>query len=163
MISRSKKKKSQSDLGPEEKLKHGEYTVEETMIPGVLRLRNREHDPLDRCLNRNQITRKQYDAGVRFQKDFYIARMTPYFASPNLSGLRLGPIADSADRVIMARDRVQKAISQLGVMLTDCAINIVGSGHSAADWAKGKNIASRSGIDILRLALSELAKHYRLT
>ena len=163
MKSHSKKRKSHSDLGPDEKLNHGDYIPEETMIPGVLRLRDREHDPLDRCLNRNQITRKQYDAGVRFQKDFYIARMTPYFASPNLSGLRLGPITDSADRVMMARDRVQKAISQLGVMLTDCAIDIVGSGHSAADWAKGKNIASRSGIDILRLALSTLARHYRLT
>jgi len=163
MKSRSKKRKSCGDFGPEEKLNHGDYAAEETMVPGVLRLRNREQDHLDRSLNRKQITPLQYAAGARFQRDYYIARMTPYFASPNLSGLRLGPITDSADRVMMARDRVKKAMSPLGVMLTDCAVDILGSGNSAADWAKGKNLASRSGIDILRLALSELARHYRLT
>lgn len=112
----------------------------------------------------------QFAAGERLRADFHVAQMTPrvtqsWDAVPaTKSGRRSAPGVgvEMADHVLAARIRVERALSAVGPELSGvlidvcCHLNGLEKTERAAGWPQ------RSAKVILSLALTRLARHYRI-
>ena len=112
----------------------------------------------------------EFDAGEKLRADFWFAQMTPRVTA-NWSLLLgaggggkgapdLGP--DMRDSIIAARERVRRALANVGPDLAGVLIDVCChlKGLEASEKASGW--PQRSGKIILQIALRQLARHYRL-
>lgn len=116
------------------------------------------------------ITAIEFDAGERLRADFWFAEMTPRVTANwsllltdgggRRSSPDMGP--DLQDRVIAARERVRLALRSVGPELANVLIDVcchlkgLEASERSSGWPK------RSGKIFLRIALSQLARHYGL-
>jgi len=118
---------------------------------------------------RPMLSDEEFDAGERLRADFWFAQMTPRVTA-NWSRLLgggssggapdLGP--DMRDSIVMARERVRRALSSVGPDLAGVLIDVCChlKGLEASEKASGW--PQRSGKIILQIALRQLARHYGL-
>jgi hypothetical protein len=113
---------------------------------------------------------EEFDAGEKLRADFWFAQMTPRVTA-NWSlllgsggGARgapdIGP--DVKDSIIVARERVKRALASVGPDLAGVLIDVCChlKGLEASEKASGW--PQRSGKIILQIALRQLARHYGL-
>ena len=134
------------------------YNMAESPLTGLARRRDRDGKPfLDETL---------VSAGERLREDFELAQMGPRVTQNwdrFLTGGGRGafnPGANSSDKTGKARDRVARALADLGPGLSDVALRCCCflEGLEAAEQRMGWS--ARSGKIVLRIALQRLKHHY---
>lgn len=150
-----------SDFGPDERWQHDEFAVERTGKGGGVSKRRRvtTQTPLDRYFSRGQITREQYDAGVRYfllhRKGLGTARVTGKYEP--FSSKSTGTESEGQGQAYVAFRECER---QIGRQLADCAYDVLLMDMSAGDYAKKKNADPKGGILVFRLALDAIADHF---
>jgi hypothetical protein len=119
---------------------------------------------------RPMLSDEEFDAGEKLRADFWFAQMTPRVTAnwslllEGGSGARgapdIGP--DIKDSIIVARERVRRALASVGPDLAGVLIDVCChlKGLEASEKASGW--PQRSGKIILQIALRQLARHYGL-
>lgn len=116
------------------------------------------------------ITSAQFEAGERLREDLWRAQMTPRVTadwSGNAPGRRQrraapGAGLEMADSIVMARQRVHRALRAVGSDLAGLLIDVCGHLKGLEQLERGEGWPQRSGKFFLRLALTRLARHYGL-
>jgi hypothetical protein len=136
-------------------------TVNEAESPlGWLRhRRGRDGKPL--------ITALQFEAGEKLRHDFTLAQLTPRMAvdlsAPVVAGRR-GAKSDTAlpEMVLAAKQRLRRALSAIGPVLADLALDICCHLTGLEDAERLHGWPRRSAKIVLQIALDRLAEHYGL-
>ena len=144
-------------LPPAERGQHDGIVVEETMQAGVYRARVTTQTPLDRYLTRDQITKRQYDAGQRLYADWYRAGSSPHLIGTY--GPPTGGEPALTDAQAYARRRVNEAMRRVGIRLSPILVSVVLLGEAARETGAQMG-EPKAGIVVLKLALDSLADHY---
>jgi hypothetical protein len=123
--------------------------------------------PLDRYHHRGELAPGQpelnailWRAGDRLRIDWAMATGEPLKAA-RLERQDRGP-ERAADTREDARRAFRAARRAVGTLHTSVLVHVVCQGHSARDWAHSTARRPRRGLPALRLALAELARHYRM-
>jgi hypothetical protein len=123
--------------------------------------------PLDRYHHRGELAPGQpernqilWRAGDRLRIDWAMATGEPLKAA-RLERQDRGPVR-AADTREDARRAFRSARRAVGTLHTSVLVHVVCQGHSARDWAHRTARRPRRGLPALRLALAELARHYRM-
>jgi hypothetical protein len=153
------------DLGTPELRQHGDYVEMMTDRAGIMRLHNKTADQLQTYFRRKSIERRHWLAGDLFQGDFARAGMGPNYATMDLDRVRVDQSSAGSDTVHIARERIVVALRYVGKPLSDLLVHVCGHGFNAGSWGMIKDAGrpDRDGMVALRLALSSLADHYKLT
>jgi hypothetical protein len=116
------------------------------------------------------ISAMQLEAGDRLRADFWLAEMTPRVTvnwgamggagGSRAHGSRIG--VDQADGIIAAQQRVRRALRAVGPVSADLLIDVCGHLIGVEEIERRRGWPLRSGKIALQMALSELARHYRL-
>ena len=150
-----------TDFGPEERWQHDEYREEyvENKAGSPKRRRVTTQTPLDRYFNRDQISQRAYEAGMKFyalhRRGVGTQRVTGKY-SPAVGKSN----AEMSDGQAHAFTEFAKAQREIGRQLNSCAYDVCIVGISAADWAKAHGGDPKGGILVLRLALDALGDHF---
>lgn len=139
----------------------GAITTQETMAAGMKRAKVMHECRLDYYLLKGFLTDNQRDAGIRFRGDWETAAVSAGVIGayePAISGK-----AGFTHTQIEARDRVRKVVGKLGAIPSSILIAVCCYDTWAGDWEEARRWPRRSGIALLRDALTDLAKHYGLT
>ncbi len=141
-----------ADHGTPERARHGELVRRETMVAGVTGKRVKHECRLDWYVDKGSIIDRQYEAGLRFRRDWQFAD-----AAAKVIGT-YGPQISRAERrhdftemQLAARRRIASAIALLGCDLAPIVIDVC----CFDEWASGR-------LPALRDALTKLADHYGL-
>ena len=165
-MAKIKKPKTQTvDHGSPFIQQHGVYEEAATDAAGVTFLRNVTADQLQTYHRRDQLSRREYQAGLNFQNDFMRAGIGPRYSTMDLMKVRVSGSGNDHDAIHIARQRLYDALEYVGKPLSGLVVHVCGHGHNAGSWqfVKSSKRASKDGMVALRLALSSLADYYRLT
>lgn len=115
-------------------------------------------------LSRGIISGEEYEAGERFRTDFDLAGMQPKLVAgagmlPLGGAKRTG--GNSIIKKVDAYERWVKAAKALGPVLADVATDACCLGLGVERIERERNIAKRAGKELLKVALVQLAAHYR--
>jgi len=141
-----------ADHGTPERAQHRELVTRETMVAGITGKRVKHECRLDWYWEKGSIVDRQYEAGLRFRRDWHFAAEAPSVVGaygPRIS--RLAGRQDFTDTQLGARRRTTAAIALLGRDLAAIAVDVC----CFDNWASGR-------LPALRDALSMLADHYGL-
>lgn len=124
--------------------------------------------PMDRywlrgelCHFNRDLNRVMYEAGCRLRSDWSMAGLEPRVTA-NLFGVG-GGSDDRSDRQIAAKVRCQRALIEVGPVVSDILVHVACLDGEAAQWALAKGWRrAADGMPPLRLALEHLARHYRM-
>lgn len=149
-----------SDYGPEERGAHDRIIREETMTAGIRRGRVVTQLMLDRYRQRNEITGRQYEAGIKLWQDWYAAGR-----DMRVSGTYQPPTSKSeatmSDGQALAHVAFTKAIRALGLRYSPVVVHVVCVNGSLADWSHGRMHVKRA-MERLSLGLDMLGDFYRM-
>lgn len=132
----------------------------ESPLSWLRRRRDKSGEPM--------ITAVQFDAGERIRSDFLFAGMTPrvtvnWLATGGSSGKGGGGIGvELRDNVIAAQQRVRRALAAVSPMSASLLIDVCGHLKGLEEIERARGWPPRSGKIALQMALTELARHYRL-
>jgi len=132
--------------------------IEETVQAGVKRARVRSQSMLDRYLLRDQITRRQYDAGERLHRLWRAAGAAPLVVANY--GPRIKGGGEIGDRQAALRADIGKVLTALGSRQASVLMHVCLCDEAAGDWGDRHRGRATDGIPILRLALDGLADHW---
>ncbi len=132
---------------------------EETISAGTRKRRVTTQRPLDRYLDRGQISKHQYDAGDRLSRAYHAAgglvRVTGSY------GVRVdGSPRRDVPRQVEAMEELNRAMGYVGVQLSPILIGVCLMDEHARDWATRREENPDSGIVVLRVALDRLVEWY---
>lgn len=102
------------------------------------------------------------EAGRRYFEDAYVAGSVPRPKAWVLDRVDNAGSGDFSQRRITAISNRRQALEALGVGLTPIAEWVCVDDLSAESWAMKKGQLASSGITVLRISLTVLAKHYGL-
>lgn len=132
----------------------------ESPLSWLARRRDRDGKPL--------ISQEEFNAGERLRADFWFAQMTPKVTmtwnsafSPRKerrSAPGLG--MEMQDRIVEARERVQRALQAVGPELSGILVDVCCHLKGLEDAERAVGWPQRSGKVVLQLALTRLARHY---
>ena len=129
---------------------------------------NLAESPLSWLYARGHISERQFEAGEALRRDYERASLGPritmrYEASPLQKGRR-GPAEhlDATESQIVAKQRFDAAIEQMGPGLTDICWRVICAGDAMTAAEKSLGWPARSGKLVLTLALDRLAGYYRI-
>lgn len=138
-------------------------------------LRNEDESPLAWLARRqgkdgtSLISPIQLAAGEKLRHDFTMAHMMPrvttnYSGEPGISGQRSAPgsACEQQERTVMAAERVRKALVSVGPELSGILIDVCCHLKGLEQAERKASWPQRSGKVVLNLALTRLARHYRL-
>jgi len=134
--------------------------VAESPLSWLRKRRDKSGEPL--------ITAVQFDAGERLRTDFLFAEMTPrvtvnWCATGGSTGKSGGGLGiELRDNVIAAQQRVRRALAAIGPMPAALLIDVCGHLVGLEEVERARGWPPRSGKIALQMALSELARHYRI-
>tara|TARA_R100001463_G_scaffold60475_1_gene113006 strand:- start:99 stop:611 length:513 start_codon:yes stop_codon:yes gene_type:complete len=155
-----------SDFGTPERLKKAdaedarfERTGKELGAKKRLRIVNQM--PLDRYYTRQQINRRQYEAGKLLYSIWYRAGQSQRIASNYAAVIVDGGSGDSQGAGEAFSEYI-RALRYVGVDLSKVAQWVVIEGMSANDWAKEKGHDPKGGIVALRLCLDGLGDYFKM-
>ena len=149
-MSTDEKTKASYDMGPKERLQHGQHRVERAGRYGV-RLRNVDCSALDALFYRDLISQDEHTAGSKLMMDCLLARMMgpPGFNSEATTRTQYSDIPDA---VAGAIDRINEAMSEVrrrcGAASEGVVIELLIRDTVPVD------------VRLLQAALSSLAEHY---
>ncbi len=132
----------------------------ESPLSWLRRRRDKSGEPM--------ISAVQFDAGERLRSDFLFAGMTPrvtvnWMATGGSSGNGGGGIGvELRDNVIAAQQRVRRALAAVSPVSASLLIDVCGHLTGLEEIERVRGWPPRSGKIVLQLALTELARHYRL-
>lgn len=134
----------------------------ESPLAWLRRRRDRRGNPL--------ITQAEFEAGERLREDFWHAQMMPRTTmswSLTTQAHRRQPARapygfELADRVIAARERVNRALAAVGPDLCGLLLDVCCFLKGLEQVEREADLAARSGKELLRVALRLLARHYGL-
>lgn len=151
-----------ADVGTPERHSKGDViTMEPTERAGVNVARVITVSMIARYRHKRQITTKQADAAEKIRGDWEMAgRQMAVTGTYGQAGLGRPEMSDMA---ALAHTRYVNAVRAVGIELSPILVHVALLDGSASDWAKSTHREPKSGIEILRLALDALARHYRLT
>lgn len=117
---------------------------------------------------RPMIEREEFDAGERLRADFHFANLGPHVtaswsAVPIDRGARRaapGYGLEMHDRVVAARERVNRALHAVGPELAGILVDVCCYLKGLESFEKTGGYPQRSGKILLRIALQILARHY---
>lgn len=149
------------DFGPGERLRRDLVLLDELPAAegGGKRARVVTQLPLDRYLERREITADQHAAGDRLRADFTRAGLQPRVTMHYAPRLPRSAYEARDDR-LDARRRLYAALDAVGRLGEGVLWHVCCVGESAGDWAHRHGRAPRDGIALLRAALDELCAHY---
>ncbi len=160
--SRSKKRKvKKPEVVNKWAKQHGVYKLEETPKAGVRRYRRLDSTMLDKYLLKEQITNRQFDAGIKVYSLYRMSGGTRKI-TPSYNELRF-PREDLSSRQAEAYSLLLKVFREIGKTFADCLFAVCCVDESASSWATSANINKRSGIEFLRLGLNAVADFFRLS
>lgn len=135
--------------------------VAESPLSWLFNRRDRNGNPL--------IGEAEFNAGERLRADFWFAQMTPNVtqswsvtATTGGSGRRGPHAAEQADNVIVAAERVRRALDAVGPELAGILIDVCGHLKGLEEIERRARWPQRSAKLVLGIALSALARHYGL-
>jgi hypothetical protein len=140
------------DHGTAERGQHGELVTRETMVAGITGKRVKHECRLDWYWDKGSIIDRQYEAGLRFRRDWHFAASAPSVVGAY--GARISRPAgrqDFTDTQLVARRRTAAAIALLGRELAAIVVDVC----CFDNWASGRLPALRDGLGML-------ADHYGL-
>jgi len=117
------------------------------------------------------ISATQLEAGERFRSDLWRAEMTPRVTIDwsriggggiGSSQRRPGGSADTNDGTVAAAQRIRRALGAVGPVSAGLLIDVCGHLIGVEEIERRRGWPVRSGKIALQIALSELARHYRL-
>ena len=132
--------------------------LEETIEAGVRRARVRNQTIMDRYLLREQVSRRQYDAGQRL----YAVWRASGRASLTISnyGLRIIGSAEMTDHQAVLRSDLAEALRAVGPRLSSILTHVCLCDEPAGNWGERHRGKASDGIAVLRLALDSLADYW---
>jgi len=149
-----------ADIGPPERYRHGDIIQSEPgEEAGVHFHRVMTQNVLDRHLAREQISQRQFDAGMKLFRLWRASGGSPRVIAsygPRVEGAR-----DITDRQAVLRGSVTEVLRAMG-RLSGILVHVCLCDETARDWATARGQAPQSGITVLRLALDVLADYWRL-
>jgi hypothetical protein len=111
----------------------------------------------------------EFTAGERLRADFTFAQLTPRVtANWEATGGRErrgggpGRGGEMRDNVVAARQRVRRALVAVGPELADILLDVCCFLKGLEEVERDERLSARSGKEVLRRALSALARHYGL-
>jgi hypothetical protein len=140
------------DHGTPERGRHDELVTRETMTAGVTGKRVKHECRLDWYWDKGSIIDRQYEAGLRFRRDWQFAATAATVIGaygPRIA--RLVGRHDFTDAQLAARRRTAAAITLLGRDLAAIIVDVC----CFDNWASGRLPALRDGLRLL-------ADHYGL-
>jgi hypothetical protein len=146
------------DAENEDRVRKIRYNLAESPLTGLSRRRDKDGAPF---LSEDLVT-----AGERLREDFELAQMGPRVAQNwerFLTGGARGNFAAQAGGApgpAAARDRVAKALSDLGPGLSDVVLRCCCFLEGLETAEKRMGWSARSGKIVLRIALQRLKRHY---
>jgi hypothetical protein len=116
------------------------------------------------------ITDCQYEAGERLRADYWFARLSPRVTAnwsalaPTDRSRRSAPtdVVSLRDDVIAAKERVRRALEEVGPELSGVLIDICCELKGLEEAEKAQGWPQRAGKVVLQIALNRLARHYGL-
>ncbi len=119
---------------------------------------------------RSLIMDHQYQAGERLRADFWFAQLSSRVTSnwsalaPTDRSRRAAPshAASLRDDVIAAKERVRRALTEVGPELSGVLVDICCELKGLEEAERSRNWPKRAGKVVLQLALDRLARHYGL-
>jgi hypothetical protein len=132
--------------------------LEETVQAGVKRARVRSQSMLDRYLLRDQISRRQYDAGERLHRLWRASGAAPMVVANY--GPRIKGGGDISDRQAALRADIGTVLTAIGSRQASVLIHVCLCDEAAGDWGGRHRGRATDGIPILRLALDGLADYW---
>jgi hypothetical protein len=117
------------------------------------------------------ISATQLEAGERFRSDLWRAELTPRVTIDwsriggggiGSSQRRPGGSADTNDGTVAAAQRIRRALGAVGPVSAGLLIDVCGHLIGVEEIERRRGWPVRSGKIALQIALSELARHYRL-
>ena len=141
-----------ADHGTPERARHGELVRRETMVAGVVGKRVKHECRLDWYADKGSIIDRQYDAGLRFRRDWqFAATAAKVIGTYGPQIARADGRQDFTEMQLAARRRIAAAVALLGRDLAPIVIDVC----CFDEWASGR-------LPALRDALTMLADHYGL-
>ena len=116
------------------------------------------------------LTEPQYEAGERLRADYWFAQMSPRVTAnwsalaPSERSRRGAPssAADLRDEVIAAKERVMRALDEVGPEVGSILVDICCELKGLEEAEKANGWPQRAGKVVLQIALTRLARHYGL-
>jgi hypothetical protein len=116
------------------------------------------------------LTEPQYEAGERLRADYWFAQMSPRVTAnwsalaPSERSRRGAPsrAADLRDEVIAAKERVMRALDEVGPEVGGILVDICCELKGLEEAEKANGWPQRAGKVVLQIALTRLARHYGL-
>jgi hypothetical protein len=112
---------------------------------------------------------QQYEAGERLRADYWFAQMSPRVTAnwsalaPSERSRRGAPsAADLRDEVIAAKERVIRALDEVGPEVGGIVVDICCELKGLEEAEKANGWPQRAGKVVLQIALTRLARHYGL-
>jgi|TARA_Y100000310_G_scaffold325614_1_gene389313 hypothetical protein len=164
----AKKRKSErppeADHGPVERQQHGAYVAVETARAGIKAIRNVTITPIETYRRRKTITNKQYDAAEIFAQQYHKAQMEIRYAQARYDRVGGEPSEEYLERINDLKWKVRNTIEHLGQPLGSIVEHVAGQSMTAGSWHGVKQSKRRhqDGMVALRLALTALAKYYKM-
>ncbi len=151
----------------------GEREIDGTRRPVLL---NEAESPLGWLKSRKDrngsplLTGQQYEAGERLRADYWFAQMSPRVTAnwsalaPSERSRRGAPssAADLRDEVIAAKERVMRALDEVGPEIGGILVDICCELKGLEEAEKANGWPQRAGKVVLQIALTRLARHYGL-
>jgi uncharacterized protein DUF6456 len=148
----------------------------EREIDGTPVLLNEAESPLGWLKSRKDrngsplLTGQQYEAGERLRADYWFAQMSPRVTAnwsalaPSGRSRRGAPssAADLRDEVIAAKERVMRALDEVGPEVGGILVDICCELKGLEEAEKANGWPQRAGKVVLQIALTRLARHYGL-
>ncbi len=152
------------DPGPPERYRHGDIIrAEPGDRAGVHYRRVMTQSALDRYLAREQISQRQFDAGLKLYRLWRASgagqRVIAAYG-PRIGNRHRGA-SEMTDRQAVLRQGVTEVLRRMGP-LAGMLIHVCLCDEAARDWATARGDAPQAGVVVLRLALDALADHWRL-
>jgi hypothetical protein len=106
-----------------------------------------------------------WEGAERLRKDFEASGLAPKMCSSFAPRVTGGMQQWSADKQVDALNRYKKAMNSIGSdtsggALRSCVFYVVIAGEHASDWARRNGKTPQVGIEILRMALADLAHYF---
>ncbi len=116
------------------------------------------------------ISEPQYEAGERLRADYWFAQLGPRVTAnwsalaPSERSRRGAPssAADLRDEVIAAKERVMRALKEVGPEVGGILVDICCELKGLEEAEKANGWPQRAGKVVLQIALTRLARHYGL-
>jgi hypothetical protein len=133
---------------------------------GDTRVRVMSQTYLDRYYIRKQLSKspeeneKLYKVGQLYYEIAYRAKISPHYATvdPN----RVSGATIESNHAHTALKRLTEANREVGKTAASCLFEVCVVDNSAGDWAKGRGLNSRSGMDFLTDALKSLGLFWKM-